>query len=80
MAPSARRESLAAMNETSHTLILRLWLDRECLRGSVSTPDGDPHEFSGRLGLIGAIDDLLTPTDPTGEPAPAAGPHTKEPS
>ena len=59
MAGGARRESLAAMNETPHTLILRLWLDRECLRGSVSTPDGDPHEFSGRLGLIGAIDDLL---------------------
>ena len=68
------------MNETSHTLILRLWLDRECLRGSVSTPDGDPHEFSGRLGLIGAIDDLLTATHPTGEPAPDAGPPTKEPS
>lgn len=79
MAADARRENLAAMNETSHTLTLRLWLDRECLHGSITTPDGDRREFAGRLGLIGAIDDLLTPVDPTGG-TPPAGQITKEPS
>ena len=67
------------MNETSHTLVLRLWLDRDCLHGSVSAESGGRREFSGRLGLIGAIDDLLTPTDPSGGARPRRRTDTKEP-
>ena len=72
MAASAGRESLAAMNETSHTLILRLRLDRDCLHGSVTAESGIRREFAGRLGLIGAIDDLLTPVGEAGDTPPPA--------
>jgi len=72
MAGWRRAANLAAMNETSHTLILRLRLDRDCLHGSVTTESGSRREFAGRLGLIGAIDDLLTPVGEAGDTPPPA--------
>jgi len=64
---------LAAMNDpSSHTLTLRLWLDRECLHGSVTSESGVRREFAGRLGLIGAIDDLLIPVGEAGTTTPPA--------
>ena len=72
MAGWRRAANLAAMNETSHTLILRLRLDRDCLHGSVTTESGSRREFAGRLGLIGAIDDLLTPVGEVGDTPPPA--------
>ncbi len=81
MAGRRRAANLAAMNErTSHTLVLRLWLDRECLHGSVTAESGIRREFAGRLGLIGAIDDLLTPPGEAGETTPPAVLTPKEPS
>ena len=81
MAGSPGSAILAAMNDpSSHTLTLRLWLDRECLHGSVTSESGARREFAGRLGLIGAIDDLLTPADETGDAPPAAVQTTEEPS
>jgi hypothetical protein len=79
---AARRPAtnLAAMSETSHTLVLRLWLDRECLHGSVTAESGIRREFAGRLGLIGAIDDLMTPPGEAGETPPSAVLTPKEPS
>ena len=72
MAGRRRSANLAAMNErTSHTLVLELWLDRECLHGSVTAASGIRREFAGRLGLIGAIDDLLTPPGEAGDTPPA---------
>lgn len=68
------------MNETSLTLVLELWLDHECLRGSITSASGDRREFAGRLGLIGAIDALLPPTDEAGETPPPVTTSTKEPS
>ena len=73
MAGSPGSAILAAMNDpSSHTLTLRLWLDRECLRGSVTSESGVRREFAGRLGLIGAIDDLLTPVGEAGSATPPA--------
>ena len=72
MAGRRRAANLAPMNETSHTLVLRLWLDRECLHGSVTAESGSRREFAGRLGLIGAIDDLLTPVGEVGDTPPPA--------
>jgi hypothetical protein len=72
MAGRRRAANLAAMNETSHTLVLRLWLDRDCLHGSVTAESGSRREFAGRLGLIGAIDDLLTPAGVAGDTTPSA--------
>ena len=80
MAGRRRAANLAAMNETSHTLILRLWLDRECLHGSVTAESGIRREFAGRLGLIGAIDDLMTPPGEVGETPPSAVLTPKEPA
>lgn len=81
MAPRRRAANLAAMNEhTSHTLVLRLWLDRECLHGSVTAASGVRREFAGRLGLIGAIDDLLTPSGEAAQTTPPAAPTPKESS
>ena len=81
MAGRRRTANLLAMNEsTSHTLVLRLWLDRECLRGSVTAESGSRREFAGRLGLIGAIDDLLTPPGEAGQTPPPADPTPKEPT
>ncbi len=81
MAPRSRAANLAPMNErTSHTLVLRLWLDRECLHGSVTAASGIRREFAGRLGLIGAIDDLLTPPGEAEETTPPATLTPKEPS
>ena len=72
MAGRRRATNLAAMSETSHTLVLRVWLDRECLHGSVTAESGSRREFAGRLGLIGAIDDLLTPVGEAGDTSPPA--------
>jgi hypothetical protein len=80
MAGRRRAANLPAMNETSHTLILRLWLDRECLHGSVTSESGVRREFAGRLGLIGAIDDLLTPVGEAGDATPPAVQTPEEPS
>jgi len=81
MAGRRRAANLAAMNETtSHTLVLRLWLDRECLHGSVTAESGIRREFAGRLGLIGAIDDLMTPPGEVGETPPSAVLTPKEPA
>jgi hypothetical protein len=81
MAGRRRAANLASMSErTSHTLVLRLWLDRDCLHGSVTAESGIRREFAGRLGLIGAIDDLLTPLGEAGETPPPAVPTQKEPS
>ena len=81
MAGRGRPANLAAMNErTSHTLVLRLWLDRECLHGSVTAESGIRREFAGRLGLIGAIDDLMTPPGEAGETPPSAVLTPKEPA
>ena len=80
MAGRRRAANLAAMNETSHTLILRLWLDRECLHGSVTAESGSRREFAGRLGLSGAIDDLVTPPGEVGETPPSAVRTPKEPA
>jgi hypothetical protein len=81
MAGSGAAANLAAMNEhTSHTLVLRLWLDRDCLHGTVTAESGIRREFAGRLGLMGAIDDLLTPPAEAGETTPPAVPNAKEPS
>ena len=79
MAGGRRAANLAAMNETSHTLVLRLWLDRDCLHGSVTAESGSRREFAGRLGLIGAIDDLLTPVGEAGETTPPAVQIPEEP-
>lgn len=75
MAPLRRAANLAPVSETSQTLVLRLWLDRECLHGSVTAESGARRNFAGRLGLIGAIDDLLTP----GETPPPAVQMPEEP-
>jgi hypothetical protein len=81
MAGRRRAANLPDMNEsTSHTLVLRLWLDRECLRGSVTAESGGRREFAGRLGLIGAIDDLLTSPGEVGETPPSAVLTPKEPT
>jgi len=72
MAARRRATNLAAMSETSHTLVLQLWLDRECLHGSVTAESGTRREFAGRLGLIGAIDDLLMPVGEAGHTPPPA--------
>jgi len=80
MAAGARGASLAAMNETSLTLVLELWLDHECLRGSITSASGHRREFAGRLGLIGAVDDLLPPPGAAGETPPPVTSSTKEPS
>ena len=80
MAARRRATNLAAMSETSHTLVLRLWLDRECLHGSVTAESGGRREFAGRLGLIGAIDDLMTPPGEVGETPPSAVLTPKEPA
>ena len=80
MAGRGRAANLAAMNEhTSHTLVLRLWLDRDCLHGSVTAESGIRREFAGRLGLIGAIDDLLAPPAEAGDTPPPAVLTPKEP-
>jgi hypothetical protein len=80
MAGRRAAANLAAMNEhTSHTLVLRLWLDRDCLHGSVTAESGIRREFAGRLGLIGAIDDLLTPSPEAGETTPPAALTPEEP-
>ena len=79
MAGRRRATNLAAMSETSHTLVLRLWLDRECLHGSVTAESGIRREFAGRLGLIGAIDDLMTSPGEAGETPPPAVQMPKEP-
>ena len=68
------------MNETSLTLVLELWLDHECLRGSITSASGDRRDFAGRLGLIGAIDDLLPPPGAAGETPPPVTSRPKEPS
>jgi hypothetical protein len=69
------------MNErTPHTLVLELWLDGDCLHGSVTAASGARREFAGRLGLIGAIDDLLTPPAEAGQTTPPAVTNHKEPS
>jgi hypothetical protein len=81
MAGGGAAANLAAMNErTSHTLVLELWLDRDCLHGSVTAASGVRREFAGRLGLIGAIDDLLTPPAEAGQTTPPAAATHKEPS
>ena len=82
MAGRPRAANLPSMNEstTSHTLVLRLWLDRECLHGSVTTESGSRREFAGRLGLIGATDDLLTRPGEPGAAPPSAVLNPKEPS
>ena len=79
MAGRRRAANLAAMSETSHTLILRLRLDHECLHGSVTAESGSRREFAGRLGLIGAIDDLLTPVGEAGDAPPPAVQTPEEP-
>lgn len=49
-----------------HTLHVELRFDGSAPTGHVRLPDGEPHAFSGWMGLVGAVEELVT------EPAPVA--------
>ena len=53
---------------TEHKLTLELFLDRQHIRGRITDDSGSAREFSGWIGLAGAIEERLH--GPEGEPSP----------
>lgn len=64
----------AEKDETKTTITLELLLTGDGVSGCALSADGDAREFSGRLGLMHTIDELLadagTTKAETVEPAP----------
>jgi hypothetical protein len=62
------------VNGARRTLTLELSVEGDGLSGHVSSDDGAVLEFSGRVGLMHAIDELLTEASP----GAASGPSGQE--
>lgn len=62
------------VNGARRTLILELSVEGGGLSGHVSSDDGAALDFSGRIGLMHAIDELLTEASP----GAAGGPPRQE--
>ena len=59
-----RVEAMNHVNGAWRTLTLELLLEGDGLSGHVSSDDGAALDFSGRVGLMHAIDELLAQTSP----------------
>ncbi len=57
------------MNETKVTFSLELEFAEGALRGKVVPPDGSAREFTGWIGLLGVIDQLLAACAPASDAA-----------
>jgi len=52
--------SLPGMHHRTLTLSLELRVDDDTLTGHITTQNGAPHAFAGRLELLAAIEDAIT--------------------
>ncbi len=80
MAAGCAASKLPSMNETSITLILQIAADGDGdhLAGHVATAAGTRRGFVGRIGLMCAIDDLVTAAARADAPAPPTTDTRKE--
>ena len=53
------------MDDTRRTVTLELYVEGDTLSGRAFTSDDDARSFAGWLGLLGAIDALLSTRDNT---------------